>query len=97
MSYTYAEFRPKLFTEEGVELLTTVRNKAKELIAFSGAFRLGTLISAVCGGKPSSWVDSWMVLAAVDYMIEKEELVRCLPENSTWAQYQVFIDRVSYR
>ena len=69
MSYNYKEQRAELFTEEGVSVLLAVRDEAKRLIAISGAFNAEKAIRKASGS-------SWTMLAALDFMVERGELVR---------------------
>lgn len=67
--YKYDDLRPSLFTEEGFNKLIAIRDRAFELINISGACTVDKAITAVGG-------DSWIRLAAVDYLIERGDLKR---------------------
>lgn len=82
MSYNYATERPNLFTEEGVTLMLKMRDQIRRHLDSAGAFK-------AC--KVSVSGDGWLQIAALDYMVEKGELV-CLSPPSTWAQHRVYAD-----
>lgn len=86
MSYQYQNEKPKLFTEDGFALLTVVRDRAQELLKAAGAFRLMELLN----GRGITG-DSFRMLACVDYLLEKGEIVE-LPRagGMVWGQYRVF-------
>lgn len=69
MSYSYATQRPNVFTESGQKMFLQIRDKAKELIARSGAASCDKIICG-CSG------DSWDMLACVDRLVELGEFVR---------------------
>ena len=83
MSYCYEEERANLFTEDGVEMLTAIRDKARELLRKAGAFSAGHAMESVAGS-------SWTMLAALDYLVEKGEIVRVTDKHATWGQHQIF-------
>ena len=85
MSYVYEKEREKLFTEAGLNLVIKVRDEAKKLLQDSGAFMLERLMQKMTG-------DSWMTLAAVDYLVERKELIPVRPKGSVPTQYFVYID-----
>lgn len=78
MSYAYETERPGLLSESGINTLLKVRDKVKEHIAKSGAFRL-----------QEAGISSWSEIAAVDYLVEIKELVEFVREGC-WGQYRVF-------
>ena len=65
--YDYKKERPGIFTEPGVETLIKLRENARALTEQAGAAQMGAIIRGVCG-------DTWLMLACVDYMVEKGEL-----------------------
>jgi hypothetical protein len=77
VSYEYATERKELLSESGIETLIKVRDKVKYLLSTAGAFRLQE--AGVC---------SWQEIAAIDYMVEKKELIEFPRE--CWGQYRVF-------
>ena len=79
--YSYETEKPSLFTESGTSRLLEVRDQAKKLLAEAGAFR---------ADKIRASGDSWLTLAAIDYMVERKELVKLRDEHSCWGQYQVY-------
>jgi len=83
MSYDYQKQRPELFTEQGVETLTAIRDNAKRLLNEAGAFAAGHAFDGATG-------DSWTMLAALDYLIEKGEIVRVTRDGETMGRYQIF-------
>lgn len=84
MSYSYAEQRPELFTESGVEVLTAVRSNVARALKAAGAVMADKAISGVGG-------DSWVQLAALDYMVEKGELREVTEQGKVWGQHRVFV------
>jgi hypothetical protein len=84
MSYCYEKEKPALFTEDGVTTLMAMRDKARELLKVSGAVRADKIIAAGSG-------DSWTMLAALDYLVEKGELQRVATQKATWAQLEIFV------
>jgi hypothetical protein len=83
MSYKYETERAELFTEHGVETLTVIRDNVKRLLKVAGAFTAGHAFENAAGS-------SWTMLAALDYLVEKGEIVRVTGEGETWGQHQVF-------
>ena len=83
MSYCYEKERANLFTEDGVQTLTAIRDKARELLRKAGAFSAGHAMENATGS-------SWTMLAALDYLVEKGEIVRVTDKDSTCGQYQIF-------
>ena len=67
MSYEYEREKHSLFTPEGFDTLTKVRDKSIMLSNISEVFTLGKLINECTG-------DSFKMLAAVDYLVERGEL-----------------------
>jgi len=82
MSYDYQKERAELFTEHGVETLTVIRDNAKLLLKAAGAFTAGHAFEKATGS-------SWTMLAALDYLVEKGEIVRVTRDGDTWGQHQV--------
>ncbi len=81
--YTYAEERPKLFTEQGQIDFLKVRDAAKELLAVAGAFRHDAVLH-----KAGITGDSWFMIACVDRLVELKEIVE-IPRDC-WTQYKVY-------
>ena len=77
--YIYEEIKPSLFTEEGVAGLLIIRDSVQVHLESSGAFKASKVITG----------DSWMALAALDFMVEKGELREV--EHDCLAQNRVFI------
>jgi hypothetical protein len=82
MSYSYQKERPSLFTEDGVKLLTKIRDRANYLVKEAGAFTAENAWSGCAGSV-------WQFAACLDYMAEQGEIV-CLSSANTWGQYRVF-------
>jgi len=65
--YKYEDLKPSLFTEDGQVMFLEIRDKSKELLKISGAFKMVNVISGVLG-------DSWKMLACVDRLVELNEI-----------------------
>ena len=87
MGYVYEKEREKLFTEAGLNLVIKVRDEAKKLLQGSGAFMLERLMQKMTG-------DSWITLAAVDYLVERKELKLITPKSSVATQYFVYVSGI---
>lgn len=87
--YVYQNERPKLFTEDGVETLTKIRDNVKRLLREAGAFTMGSAIRVATG-------DSWVMLACVDYLVEKGEIREVTAPNSVRGQDRVFTEPSEY-
>jgi hypothetical protein len=83
MSYVYADERPRLFTEEGVEMLTAIRRNVARALKVAGAVRAQEAMAGVCG-------NSWLQLAVFDYMVEKNELIEVTDPDKVWSQHRIF-------
>jgi hypothetical protein len=83
VSYDYATERTELFTEHGVETLTAIRNNVEKALKVAGAVRASEAMHQVYG-------DMWLMLAALDYMVEKGEL-REVTGPDVWGQHRVFV------
>lgn len=82
--YKYEEQKQKLFTEEGMGMLIKIRDKAKSLFKTAGAARMQEIISGTTG-------DSWLMLACVDWLVEKGEIKELTKGMEVAGQYRVFI------
>jgi hypothetical protein len=82
MSYQFATERSRLFTEDGVKMLTKVRDNVKQHLATSGAVRADKAWTGVSG-------DSWQMLACLDYLVEIGEIRELGPTG--WGQDRVFV------
>jgi hypothetical protein len=80
MSYDYAVQRKDVFTERGVEILLQVRDDANRLLEASGAFLAAYVMKSG---------DSWVILACLDYMVERGEIREITKD--VWAQNRVFV------
>jgi hypothetical protein len=83
--YSYEVHKKNVFTEEGQVLFLKIRDRAKNLLKTSGAFREGELLN---GNGISG--DSWLQLACVDRLVELGEIVRLRDPETCWRQYQVY-------
>lgn len=81
MKYNYQEIRPNLFTETGVAMLLVMLDKIRKALETSGAFKLSKVM--VAG-------DSWLNLAAADYLVELGYLIETSPPSAA-GQDRVFI------
>lgn len=79
MSYNYQTEREGIFTAKGVKLLLTIRDKAKGLLAESGAFKSGVLAG------------SWETLAVLDFLVEHGD-IREITGPEVAGQDRVFVD-----
>jgi len=66
-NYNYEEMREELFTEDGVDLLMQMRDHSTTLLFKAGAFSFEKVVRTVSG-------DTWLMMAALDYMIERKEI-----------------------
>lgn len=82
MAYSYQTERPRLFTEEGQEMLMRVYDKAMNLIDTAGAVRMDKLFGVG---------STWDYLACVDRLIEMKKLREVTPQGSVMGQYRVFV------
>lgn len=82
MSYDYQKQRPFVFTEEGQRDFLKIRDKAKELLAQSGAVICEKLL-CVSG-------DTWNMLACVDRLVELGELLEVKNPYSSAGQHRIF-------
>lgn len=82
--YVYAEQRPALFTESGVEMLTSVRRAVEKALKLAGAVRAQEALSAASG-------DTWVQLAVLDYLVEKGEIREITTRDGLAAQHRVFV------
>lgn len=85
MGYVYQEHRPRLFTEDGVQFLMKLRDNVQRLCKLAGAVRASEAWNGAGGG------DTWMMLAAIDYLVECGEIREVTPPGSVWGQHRVFV------
>ena len=83
MSYNYQTQKKELFTELGSETLMTIRDTVKQLLEDAGAFTMSRAMKD-CSG------DSFTMIAAVEYLVEKGEIVELKREKGCWSQFRVF-------
>lgn len=83
MSYNYQTQRAVIFTEEGQRAFLTIRDKAQELLALSGAVMSSKLIMCCVG-------DAWNALACIDRLVELGEL-REITGDDVAGQHRVFV------
>jgi hypothetical protein len=84
VSYSYATEKPKVFTEDGQVMFLKIRDRAKDLLAQSGAVTCEKLMATVTG-------DSWSRLACIDRLVELRELIEIPNPTSTAGQHRIFI------
>lgn len=82
----YKEIKPKLFTEDGVNLFIGIRDGTKSLLSKSGAVTMGQAMSSGKGGG-----DSWMMMACVDRMVELGEIREINQGRDVAGQNRVFV------
>jgi len=83
MSYDYMKQRAYVFSESGIKMFLTIRDRAKELLEEAGAFREQELHNCVSGY-------SWDMLACVDYLVERGEIRRIYAEGPR--QYNIYTE-----
>ena len=83
--YSYEEIKPQLFTESGVKVLIQMRDSVDKKIEFAGAVTSGAAMDGVGGG------DAWLMLAALDYLVETGELVDLTKDMEVVGQRRVFV------
>jgi len=81
MSYDYETQRPRIFTEDGVEMMMRMREKVRACLRASGAFKASAVMTTG---------DSWDMLAVLDYLIEKGE-IRRVTTGRVAAQDEVYV------
>lgn len=86
MPYNYEDQKQNLFTDEGQRMFLRIRDRAKELLAQSGAARCQELMAGAGGG------DSWIMLACVDRLVELGE-IREIPQVQCAGQHRIFVFR----
>jgi hypothetical protein len=91
MMYDYKTERPNLFKEDGVAMLLKIRDNAYRLIDHSGAATVEKMIANVTGS-------SWTMLAAIDYLAEREEILKMkFPvDRGYWTQVHVYTKGANY-
>ena len=77
MPYIYEEIRDDLFTEAGVELLMKIRDHSNKLLFAAGAYSVEKVLRTITGG------DTWLMLAALDYMEERREIKKVYEPSNT--------------
>ena len=88
MSYDYATQRKTVFSEGGQKMFLAIRDKAKELLAASGA---ATSQKLMCTSG-----DTWHMLACVDRLVELGELLEVPNPHSRAGQHRIFIAPYNY-
>lgn len=83
MAYSYHEQKLKLLCERGISTLIQVRDNATILLNTAGAFK-------ACKAWTHCSGDSWLMLAALDYLVEKGELRRLTPVGTVAGQDEIF-------
>lgn len=83
MAYSYEVEKRALFTQEGVDRVMKVRDKAIRLLGAAGAVQAGRLLLGTG--------TSWEMMAAVDFLVERGDLVYFTGVHSTAWQHQILI------
>ena len=83
MSYDYKDQKKELFTESGMETYIAVRDHTLAILGVSGAIDISHAIQKATG-------DTWTMLAAIDYMVEKGLIVE-IPRLNCATQNRVFV------
>ena len=66
-NYNYEYMRHELFNEDGVELLMKMRDISSKLLFQAGAYTFEKVTRTIKE-------DTWMMMAALDYMVERREI-----------------------
>lgn len=82
MPYDYRAEKASLFTEQGADTLLKVRDEAFRLIDLAGACTISKAIAKATG-------NTWTMLAAVDFLVERGELRRVQVNGPTQDQLLV--------
>jgi hypothetical protein len=85
MSYVYQQERPKLFTEEGQELVIKALDNVRRLLADAGAFLAFRALKGV------SYGDTFMAMAILDRLVEMG-YIREITGPNVWGQERVFVE-----
>jgi len=80
--YNYQTERPKLFTENGVEMVLGIKKNIQNMVAVSGAVDFYHATKGVVSA-------SWTQFAALDYLVEKGE-IREVTNAEAMGQHKVF-------
>jgi len=83
MSYSYANERARIFTEEGQRMFLRIRDKTAGLLKMAGAARMQEMIAGNSGAV-------WDMIACVDRMVELGE-IREITHGGVAGQYRVFV------
>ena len=87
--YDYNVERKFIFTEEGQDALQKVRANIEKNIKGSGCIRMAEAIRGLTG-------DSWSMLACVDFLVEKKEIVEIKQAREPAGQYRIFARPMEY-
>ena len=68
-NYNYEDIRPELFTERGVDILMQMRDHSNKLLFQAGAYTFEKVVRTIRSGN-----DTWLMMAALDYMVERKEI-----------------------
>ena len=80
MPYSYDEEKPRIYTDEGIDMMLRLLKAAKKRFKMSNCFRYDSI--SLSG-------DSWLHLAVVDYLVEIAELKEIKTEGPT--QHRIFV------
>jgi len=81
--YNYDTEKDKIFTDEGQREFIKVRDRARNLLDESGAFKLFSALKDITG-------DTWQMMAYVDRLVEIGE-IKEITGNEVAGQDRVFI------
>jgi len=88
MPYNYQTARHDVFTESGLIMYVSIRDRVKHLLTESGAVRMGEIIQ-------KQTEDSWTMLACVDRMVELGDLVEIPNTYCKAGQDRIFVGKYS--
>ncbi len=88
--YNYEQEKQSLYSDEGMDMYIKVRDRALNLLSIAGAAKLENIISTVTG-------DSFMMLACVDRLVEKEVLREIHQNPKTASQNRLFCSGRKYK
>jgi hypothetical protein len=77
-NYNYEEIRDELFTERGVDLLMQMRDHSTKLLFQAGAYTFEKVVRTIKSGN-----DTWLMMAALDYMVERKEIKQVYDPSNT--------------
>lgn len=82
--YSYAEVKPRIFTEDNQKMFLAIRDKTHRLLTLAGAVTMQEAIKGCGSGS------SWDMLACVDRLVELGE-IREITNGNVAGQDRVFV------